>query len=204
MKLVIKRSLTKKWFVILLSRNGKTLMQSEMYNTKQAALKMILSITNYTGEHGLVYEDHSKNSMAIVGLIVAAFLVLLQTPAMAADSYERTPDGLIIETTWHDASWVPGGYEDRETIVSSKKPAAPRVVRREPEPRPAVELPKPHKSVLIPAINYPERITQPEPKEPKKLSGPSMGWQGPRMEYTAYPMSSIVTRKPLSPQRTRR
>ena len=204
MKLVIKRSITKKWFVILLSRNGKTLMQSEMYNTKQAALKMIHSITNYTGTNGLTYEDNSKNSMVMIGLVLAAFLALLQTPSMAADSYERTPEGIIIETTWHNASWTRGGYEDRETIVTTPKPSAPRVIRMEPAPRPAAELPKPHKSVLVPAINYPERITYPEPAEPKKLSRPSMGWQGPRMEYTAYPMSSIVTRKPLAPQRTRR
>lgn len=196
MKLVIKRSMNAKWYVILIANNGRTLMTSEMYNTKQAAIKACHAITRHTGEHALTYEDHSKNSMVMAALIIAAVLGIA-APAMAREA--------VVTTEWHPASWVQGGYDDHDTIVTSKLAAKPVFVRGGEAPRPAMEAPKPHKSVLVPAIDYPERITYPEPKEEKRsgLRGPSMGFhkgEDPFI-YTHRAGSHVVTKR-YKPNRT--
>lgn len=63
------------------------------------------------------------------------------------------------------------------------------------------------RAILIPSVDKRLFWDNPNPApahEKTELQGPSLGWQGPRMEYTYRATTHLVTRKPLPNQRVRR
>lgn len=159
-------------------------------------------------------------AIAIVGLLVAiAWPVLAPRTANAAEAQ--------VTTEWHPASWVEGGYDDRNTIVLSSGEtfkasdssmqirkmtpmemergkrvfdwARKKIDDQEKNRSTLDEIEyeqkmNKHHGVLIPAIDYPERIPAPaDVIEKPKLHGPSTGYRGPRKRIKSYAGSRIQT-----------
>lgn len=56
---------TQNWWWVLVSRNGRVLATSEMYSSKSAAVKGIISVAKFFNNNNHYY-DHTKNKINIV------------------------------------------------------------------------------------------------------------------------------------------
>lgn len=160
-----------------------------------------------SGRRKLLSMDKCKTLARLIALTL-----LVAAPAQAFTEVrdqrgELSP--VIVTETWGEEDpmilevhGVAGKVSAMNVTVEKVKP------RKIVKPRPTtflVEQPKPHKSVLIPMINYPERMgSAPEPKPEKRgLVGPSMGFargEDPYI-YTHRAGTHMVTKK-LKPNRT--
>ena len=135
-----------------------------------------------------IYQCTAKKPLLKIRFVLPLFLILA-APASASDQY-------VMTTEWHESSWVQGGYEDRDTIVTAK-PAAPKEIKQKARKIP--QAPTGY-SILVPAGEPLQdiRVSRSEP-----LHGPKMGFNGPRWKVTSYAGSQHFETKSLMPAQVR-
>lgn len=155
---------------------------------------------------------HASELKAIAE-IFSAILVAVLMVATPVSACETAP----VKVEWHDASWVQGGYEDRETIVTSQSAPVDHMddraaaewnmaqLRAEaaepPTPTPGILI-RGNQRVTAAEVNYvpiPDYSYTPAPKARAPLSGPSMGIR-PTKQIKSYSGTRRETWSFLPPQ----